>query len=447
VRIDLPDPQGFTDLFAEVTGQSVPAPITGIATDSRECQPGDLFIALEGAQVDGHAFLADVANQGAGAALVRHPDPALTRLVQITVSDPRETIGQIARLWREQVTLPVIAITGSNGKTSTKELLRIFFSPSETVHATTGNYNTSIGLPLTLLQITEAHTLSILELGANQPGDIAYLCRLAQPTHGLITNIAPAHLEGFGTVEAIAREKGELFRAVSEGTAFVNLSDEWIRSLPRYGQEVTYGTTPECDFPADIHRETDGTYTLTIDTVEIATRSANITLARNVIAAAAVAVTFGVDWDVIQNQVTTYSPPPGRCRILQHKNFTIIDDSYNANLQSTIAAIDLLTSLQGNGRRVLVFGDMLELGSQSAELHRKVGEKCSQARLDAVYTVGSDSIHTDEVLENIPSHHHFATKSDLIDVLRRELQRRDKILVKGSRGMAMETVIQALLES
>jgi len=442
VRIDLPNPSLFAQIFSDVTGIDFHEAVTGIVTDSRECRPGDLYIALRGNRVDGHQFLETAEIAGCSAALVANADGNIRKMQQIEVRDPLLTIGRIAHHWRKQFTFPILGITGTNGKTSTKELLKHVLQRQYNVHATEGNYNTSIGLPLSLLRMDAKHSFAILEMGANQPGDIAYLCKITEPTQGLITNIAPAHLEGFGTIEAVAREKSELFQALKDGLAYVNMADERVKSLPRVGREVTYGLTPDCDFPADLHHDRDGTISLTIEAEEIATNSRNLSFAKNVIAAAAVAITNGITWETFQEQILSFVPPAGRCQIKDIKQVTVIDDTYNANLESTLAAIDYLNAFSGNGRRILVFGDMYELGKGSAELHRQVGNKCNQVGLDAVYTVGKDTVYTDDVLNNVAFHEHFENKSDLAQALKADLQAGDKILFKGSRGMAMETIIE-----
>jgi len=260
MRIDLPDPQSFRHIFSSLFVAELPLEVNGLATDSREIQPGDGYIALKGERVDGHQFLPDVEDNGASFALVQKVNDG-THLLQVPVPDPVKALGQLAQTWRNQFQLPVIAITGSNGKTTTRELIRQMLASNSTVHSTEGNFNTSIGLPLTLLTLTADDDYSVLELGANRPGDIAELCTIARPTHGLITNIAPAHLEEFGSVEEVAKTKGALFRSLTEGVSFVNLSDPRIRVMEVPGEKITYGLSPQCDFPADIHEETDGTYT------------------------------------------------------------------------------------------------------------------------------------------------------------------------------------------
>jgi len=444
VRIQIAEPEAFTTILSKQAETMPVSPITGISTDSRECQVGDLYIALKGKRTDGHQFILEAERNGAVACLAENKDPSAHRLEYFIVKNSLKSIGVLAKNYRELFQIPIIAITGSNGKTSTKELLKHIFSANENVHATTGNYNTSIGLPLTLFQLSDTHTISILEMGANQPGDIEYLCSVAKPTHGLITNISPAHLEGFGSISQVAKTKGALFEALKDGIAFVNNTDEEIRKLHIQGKKVTYGLTPDCDYPADIHHETDGSITITIDTQEIATNSHNLSFVRNVIAASAVCNHMGIGWSEFESFVQSFRLPKGRCEVKQIDQVTVIDDTYNANLTSTLAAIDYLNAFSGNGRRIFVFGDMLELGDEALPHHQKVGEHCSEVKLDAVFTVGENTLKTDLSISSQIYHKHFESKDELLNELKSWVNYGDKLLVKGSRGMAMETIVNGL---
>lgn len=443
MRITLPHSEKFSTVFETVTGQKLLHPILGITTDSRDVKEGDLYIALKGERVDGHSFLASVAKNGSSCALVSEPEINLD-FQQVQVKDPQKTIGQIANAWRKQFNIPVIGITGSNGKTSTKDLLVHVLQSSYDVHATQGNFNTTIGLPLTLLQLNDEHTVSILEMGASIPGEIEVLCEIAEPTHGIITNIAPAHLEGFGSIETIAREKEALFRSLGKGVSFVNQADNRIVGMDIEGESITFGLTPDCDFPADIHQEEDGSLTLILDAHDIPTESQNLSFIKNIIAVSAIAVTLGVEWKNVINQIQSFSPPTGRCQVKQYNDVTVIDDTYNANLISSLAALDYLKAFSGNGRRIFVFGDMFELGPTSTDQHRQIGEKCTELGLDGVFTLGENTIHTDSAINNGIQHEHFENKNELIDSLKKLIHSGDKILFKGSRGMAMEKVIQGV---
>jgi UDP-N-acetylmuramoyl-tripeptide--D-alanyl-D-alanine ligase len=444
MRINLPHPNEFAKIWEEVTGVALNKTVRGIVTDSREVRPGDLYIAISGDRVDGHTFIKDVFKKGAVCALINSEiENADEQLIK--VNNSVSTIGKVAKAWRNQFDIPVMGITGSNGKTSTKELLKHMLSAQFNIHATEGNFNTSIGLPLTLLRLTKENTMSILEMGANQPGDIAQLCEIAQPTHGVITNIAPAHLEGFGTIEAVAKTKSELFACLAKGVSFINAADYRVGALEILGDAISFGLTPECDYPADIHHEKDGTITLTVDAEEIPTHSVNLTFSKNVIACAAIARTLGLSWDKIRENVASFQPPKGRCEVKNNGMITIIDDTYNANLESTVAAIDYLKAFSGNGQRIFVFGDMFELGDLSQDQHRRVGEKCNEAELSAVFTVGEETVTTDAIITYSEHHKHFDNKDDLLTSLKSIVKDGDKVLVKGSRGMKMETIVEAML--
>ena len=448
VRISINNSEKLSKIIKEITGVRLTSPITGITTDSRDCEPGDLYIALLGDRSNGHHYLQDVDAMDASAALIseRNSNQELN-LYQIIVEDTRKTLGLIANKWRNIFNIPIIAITGSNGKTSTKELLYHVLKDKYNVHATEGNYNTSIGLPLSLFGINKNHDISIIEMGANQPGDIKYLCEIAEPTHGLITNISSSHLEGFQSIENIVETKGALFHYLENGISFINYADERVKSINNSGNKVTYGLNAGCDFPVDIHHDDDGSILLTIDAQEIKTKSKNLSFVKNIIAVSAVAVTLDIEWELLQERILTFKPPKGRCKVLTYNSITIIDDTYNANLESCVAAIDYLMAFTGSGRKILVLGDMLELGVASTQQHEKLGSKCSEANLDAVFTIGKETMSTQSVINGVPINLHYHNSDDLISSLKSQLKDNDKVLFKGSRGMKMEKIISGVFEA
>ena len=448
VRISINNSEKLSKIIENITGVRLTSPITGITTDSRDCKSGDLYIALLGDRTNGHHYLQDVDKMDASAALISEQNSNhKLSLHQIIVEDTRKTLGLIANKWRNIFNIPVIAITGSNGKTSTKELLYHVLKAKYNVHATEGNYNTSIGLPLSLLEINKNHDISIIEMGANQPGDIKYLCEIAEPTHGLITNISSSHLEGFQSIENIVETKGALFHYLENGISFINYADERVKSINNSGDKVTYGLNEECDFPADIHHDDDGSILLTIDAQEIKTKSKNLSFVKNIIAVSAVSVTLEIEWELLQERILTFKPPKGRCKVLTYNSITIIDDTYNANLESCVAAIDYLMAFSGSGRKILVLGDMLELGVASTQQHEKLGSKCSEANLDAVFTIGKETKSTQSVINGIPINLHYHNSDDLISSLKSQLKDNDKVLFKGSRGMKMEKIISGVFEA
>ena len=448
VRISINNSEKLSKIIKNITGVRLTSPITGITTDSRDCKPGDLYIALLGDRSNGHHYLQDVDTMDASAALISEKNSnQKLNLHEIIVEDTRKALGMIANNWRNIFNIPVIAITGSNGKTSTKELLYHVLKDKYNVHATEGNYNTSIGLPLSLLGINKNHDISIIEMGANQPGDIKYLCEIAEPTHGLITNISSSHLEGFQSIENIVETKGALFHYLENGISFINYADERVKSINNNGDKVTYGLNAECDFPADIHHDDDGSILLTIDAQEIKTKSKNLSFVKNIIAVSAVSVTLEIEWELLQERILTFKPPRGRCKVLTYNSITIIDDTYNANLESCVAAIDYLMAFTGSGRKILVLGDMLELGVASTQQHEKLGSKCSEANLDAVFTIGKETMSTQSVINGVPINLHYHNSDDLISSLKSQLKDNDKILFKGSRGMKMEKIISGVFEA
>ena len=447
MRIDLKDYNSINPIIKMVTGHDLFGQIKGVTTDSREAIDGDLYIALEGSVNDGHSYLNEVDALNVAAVLINKDKGSSNLKAQkIEVTDTKKTLGDISKEWRRKFDIPVIGITGSNGKTSTKDLLYHVLKKKYNVHLTRGNYNTSIGLPLTMLEINDSHEISIVEMGANQVGDIEYLCALAKPTHGLITNVSSAHLEGFGNIDNIIKTKGALFEALKNGVSFVNYADDKVKNAHKLGKKITYGLNEICDFPADIHHDEDGSIILTIDSQEIHTQSQNLSFAKNIIAVASIAITLGIKWNHFQERILSYQPPKGRCEVSKYDKITVIDDTYNSNLESCSAAIDYLKAFSGKGRNIVVLGDMLELGKASEEQHRALGYKCSSSNLDAIFTLGENAFFIKKSITGIQKNHHFEVRQDLIDSLKLELKDNDTILFKGSRGMKMEKIIEGVFE-
>ena len=399
MRIDLPNSNEFKKILCDLTKKTIDYKINGISTDSRNIKENDLYIAIKGEKFDGNEFTKDALNRGASFAIVHQiQNEKIER--QFLNSNPIGLISEIATIWRDRFNIPVIGITGSNGKTSTKELLKHILSAKFDIHATEENFNTSISLPLTLLQITKYHGASIIEMGANQPGDIQKLCNITKPTHGLITNIAPAHLEGFKNIETIASTKGALFKSLKDGISFVNEADKRVSNISFEGKKITYGVSSNCDYPTDIHNENDGTLSLTIDTHELKIKSSNLSFAKNIIACCAVARELQVEWDAIEDRIHTFTPPKGRCEVKHNGSYIIIDDSYNANLESTLAALDYLNAFSGSGNKIFILGDMLELGTSSESQHREIAKKCNDLNINAIMTYGTETKITNNILKN-----------------------------------------------
>lgn len=445
MRINIEKSEMFTAVLESTINSKIFHPITGLTNDSRQLQKGDLYIAMNGQYSDGHKFLDDVNKKGAAAAIVQESNNGID-LQQLQVQDTIYTLKELAIKWRKNFDIPIIAITGSNGKTSSKDLLLHILSDDLKVHATKGNFNTAIGLCFTIFELQSHHDLAIFELGASMPGEIKNLCEIASPTHGLITNIAPAHLEGFGSIQNIAKEKGDLFNSLLDGISFVNKTDDYISKMYIKGRKITFGLTPDCDFPADIYQEKDGTLTLILDTHEIKTNSHNFSFLKNCIAISAIAITLGINAKSLNERLKSFLPPRGRCFVNNINDVTIIDDTYNANLTSSLAALEYLNAFSNDGRKIFVFGDMLELGDASEKQHAEVGIKCSSLEIDIVYTIGKHTIFTDSNIIGKTYHKHFQSKEILIKTLKKIIKKNDKVLFKGSRSMEMDKIIEKVFD-
>ncbi len=429
----------------------------GVGTDSRGGCRGQLFVALQGERFDGHGYVAAAAEQGAVAAMVDHPLDL--DLPQWVVDDTRLALGRLAADWRGHLPGRVVGITGSNGKTTCKEMVAAILSQVGKTRATAGNLNNDIGLPLTLFGAGDEDWL-ILEMGANHPGEIAYLTELARPEAALITNAGRAHLEGFGSVEGVAHAKGEIARGLPPHGTFVFMADvPWTplwRELAAGRRCLTFGTGPGADVRADeqaldVTWDADGFRTRF--TVELPDGPLPIELAlagrhnlRNALAAIALVSALDVPGDKIQAGLAAMRPVRRR---LQPRSgpggLRLIDDSYNANPDSLAAAVDVLvelTRVANAGRALLVLGDFGELGPDSAPLHRAMGEDARAAGVDRVFTVGP--LAAQAAAGFGAGAQGYADQDSLIAALRTEAARDDVVLIKGSRASGMDQVVDAL---
>lgn len=437
-----------------VSGRVIGADVafSAVSSDSRAIQPGDLFVALRGERFDGHDFVADCLERGAVAALVDSKWLAGAASPLLVVEDTRLAMGTLASCWRDKFSIPVAAVTGSNGKTTVKEMLAAILranSAEDAVLATQGNLNNDIGLPLTLFKLQAAHRYAVIEMGMNHPGEISYLTRLAKPDVALVNNALQAHLEGLGSVEAVAHAKGEIFEGLADdGTAIINADDKFAplwKQLAAPRKIMTFGL----DHPADVSAD----YRLQADSSEIALKTpygnASLRLAvpglhnvRNALAASAAALAMGVPLDAVVAGLQSYGGVKGRLqRKAGKQGASIIDDTYNANPASMRAAIDVLAAC--SGRRVLVLGDMGELGADAAYMHREIGAYAKAAGLDTLLVLGELS---KEMAAGFGSGaQHFDAPETLVDALAKQLSADTTVLVKGSRFMRMERVVNLLL--
>ena len=423
------------------------AAVTGVAIDTRKLQPGDLFVAIKGEWVDGHDYLAEAAARGAVAALVtRKVD---SDLPQLLVDDAELALGDLASAVRAQRDVRVIGITGSNGKTTVKTLVASVLSRHGRTHVSAGNFNNELGLPLTLLAMPQDTEYAVLEMGAGKPGDIAYLAAIARPDIGLVTLIAPAHLERMGSIEGVAETKGALYQALpADGIAIINADDHFASffgGLAGARRVLRYGLDHPADIGADIIEQRADGSRFVLSTPH---GDAEVTLPlpgrhniANALAAAAIALALDVPMDTIVAGLEQVSGVAGRLRReVMAGGWTLIDDSYNANPSSMAAAIDTL--LLADGERWLVLGDMAELGPEARALHSGIGERARERGVERLFAVGPLGVATVEAFG--AQGEHFNDKPALIAALQAQLHAGVTCLVKGSRSAGMEQVVAAL---
>lgn len=436
-------------LNAETSGADVT--FSGVTTDSRAVVAGDLFVALKGERFDGHNYVRQVMEQGAVAALVERRDPAWGEFPLLLVKDARLALGELAGHWRSRFTIPVVALTGSSGKTTVKEMiaaiLRAQAGEVDQVLATKGNLNNDIGMPLTLLGLRATHRYAVIEMGMNHPGEIAYLSRIARPDVALIINAQAAHLAGLGTVEAVARAKGEIFEGLAaNGIAVINADDPHVslwQELAGAHRVIRFGLDQQAEVSASFKLQPFGSE------IEMVTPTGKFAVAlpvpgehnvRNALAAAAVAQVLNVDNAIVAAGLAKVSSVKGR--LLKNPclhGATMIDDTYNANAGSVRAAIAVLAGM--SGKKVLVLGDMGELGENARALHAEIGAAARAAGIDLLFTLGDLSAAAAQAFGE--GGRHFEYIEDLLHDVENLLAPEVTVLVKGSRFMQMERVVKS----
>jgi UDP-N-acetylmuramoyl-tripeptide--D-alanyl-D-alanine ligase len=411
-----------------------------VSTDSRAVQDQSLFFALNGPNFKGTTFAQQALEKGARYAVV--DDPELASDTCFVVKDTLQALQDLARYHREQFTIPVIGITGSNGKTTTKELIHAVLSQQYNTLYTQGNLNNHIGVPLTLLRLKPEHEMAIIEMGANHIGEIALLSSIALPDYGMITNIGKAHLEGFGSLEGVARGKSELYLHLDAkgGTVFVNTGNEHLmRMSRRIDKKITYPAPT--DFyhselieasPYVVYRDEAGN--------EVTTQLVGSYNYENMAAAACIGKYFNVPLEKINAAIATYSPENNRSQVMQKGSNTLILDAYNANPTSMAAAIRNFGNMEAS-RKVMVLGDMFEMGPESAAEHNLIGNIIAEHNFDTVLLCGKDMQHA---AAGHTEFRHFDTKQELQEWLLKNPVTESYVLIKGSRGMGLETLVEML---
>lgn len=443
-------------LHGALVGGDLGVPVTGVSIDSRSLEVGEAFFAIRGYRLDGHAFVGDAAARGASCLVVHHlPDEIPLHVPVILVEDTTRALGRLALFHRNRFSVPVVAVTGSNGKTTTKEMVAAILAGLGPVLKSEASFNNQWGLPLTLLRLRSEHQAVALELGANQHGEIATLAGIARPSVGIVTTVAAAHTEFFGSLEEVQREKSSLVRAIPpEGCVILNGDDARVREMVSGARcpVLFYGMSAEADVRAlgPIDETVDGvSFTLAIRGVRSPVRLAfagrhNVS---NALAGAAAGTALGLALPQIVQGLERARPLKGRCVWRRAGAVRILDDTYNANPAAVQAALAVLARARGAGRILVALGDMLELGETAEAAHRDVGRKVAQ--LGAVEFVGVGPLARHAVAAareaGLSESHHAETTEDAVALLLKRLAPGDYLLVKGSRGMRMERVVDALV--
>jgi len=447
---------------AQIYGNLGDRPINGFSISTQTLKPGEIFVALQGTKQDGHAFIEEAFHKGAAGAMVArswfvgqqnlfHPD------LMIVVDDPLVSLQSLAKWHRKSFVGPLIGITGTNGKTTTKEMLASILARHGAVLKTEGNYNNQIGLPLTLLRLKEGSQTVVLEMGISKIGDMQLLCEIAKPTMGIITNIGAAHLEFLGNIAGVAAEKKLLFETMTpSGIAIINKDDPYLSQWEgALSEKWTYSVGNNADLTAsEIEQHGDGmSFTLALNRnqkggggiMKVVIPLLGEHQVYNALAASAAALALGYEFDDIRSALREIPPIPLRGEMIAWNGATILLDAYNANPVSMKAGIQTLAGHVSRGRKVAILGDMLELGAATKSAHKDIGRIVAQNRIDRLITVGKFcevTLHgaVEEGMEKEAISSYKSLES--LD-LAREIQAGDIVLIKGSRGMRMERLLDS----
>lgn len=438
----------------EIVNSDLIGKITGVSIDSRKINRGELFFAIKGENFDGHDFADEVISKGASAVVIQknHVQKfADKNYPLILVDDTIQALGKLARIYRNKFDVKVIGLTGSNGKTTTKEMMAKILESKYNVLKTEGNLNNNIGLPLNLFRLKKNHKLAVLEMGINHFGEMRSLCEIADPDLGLITMIGTAHIEFFGSKEGIAKEKGEMFNYLREknGYAFVNADDVLIKKqAKKIRRKLTFGFNSRSDVKGKILSlnslaQSKLRITYKNKSVVIDLPTYGIHSAQNALAAASAGIKFGISLKQIKNALESFQAYDKRMQVVTINEFTFINDAYNANPDSMRLAINTLSQMNGFENKIVILGDMLELGEHSEKFHRDLAHYLKESGIHNVYLFGDLTRFTfDEAMKLKLNAQHFDSKSKIAEELLTMNKNRLLILLKGSRKMKMEEIIE-----
>lgn len=433
-------------------GQSDPSTIvpTGISIDTRTLKPGEIFFALPGNKIDGHQFLDAAFDRGACAAVVARSGDRESGQALIAVDAPDLALGDLARFYRRRFDIPVIGITGSSGKTTTKDMVAAILSTRYRVVATQGNLNNRLGVPLTLFNLSAHCDVAVIEMGISERGGMRYLCEIAQPTIGMITNIGPAHIEFFGSVEGVAKAKGELLEYLDESSMTILNLDDLFLSKERAkvkGRLLGIGIEQICQFRGEglkLDQKGFGHFSLQGHSFHLSIPGKHNVY--NALMAATTGWALDVPLQDAAKALENFTLTELRSQVLEHNGIRMINDTYNANPASMRAALETLSQIEVDGRRIAVVGDMRELGATTCDAHRELGHDVGHRKIDALFALGDLA---PVVVEGgreagIDQAWAYTDRDALTGALQAYLKPGDLMLIKGSRGIAMERIVTAL---
>lgn len=439
----------------------------GVSIDSRVIKKNELFFAIKGENTDGHNFLTEVFKKGVSTAVVndswfRKNGNKFKAKNFLTVKDTTKALGEFAKLHKSNFNIPVLCIGGSNGKTTTKDLTSAVLSQKYNVLKTEGNFNNHIGLPLTLLRLKKSHEICVLETGCNHFGEMSYLCSIAEPGYGMITNIGKEHLEFFKTVEGVAKAEFELYEYLKnkeDSILFLNFDDKFIKKYSggisnekKFSYSYKFNTNVKGRFAGysnNFEPAIEISFSKDSKVKKFKTRIS--TFGRhsiyNGLAAVSAGIYFNVSQDEIKKALENFKLASSkRMEVIKENGMTIINDSYNSNPESVKMGIETIMEFKTKGNKYVILSDMLELGKASKKEHKEIGQFAFKAGLKNLYTYGKESKQTFTGASKIKNNLYFEKKEDLIEVIKRNLKKDDVIYVKGSRGMKMEEVVNEIIK-
>jgi UDP-N-acetylmuramoyl-tripeptide--D-alanyl-D-alanine ligase len=433
--------------------------VFGVSTDSRTLKKGDAFFALKGEKFDGHKYLKQVFELGASLAVVEESWFKKNRNLYkdnpiLVVNDTSKALGTYAKNYRSKFNIPVIAIAGSNGKTTTKDMIAAVLSAKYNVLRTEGNLNNHIGVPLMIFKMNPKTEIAVIEIGTNHPGEISYLCDILNPNQGLITNIGKEHLEFFRNLEGVRSEEAVLFDyiASNNGAIYMNADDELVKkSAPKMKKKISYGFGGKVDYKGSINSSKNNGQ----NELQISAKGKNILNLKlslpgkhnmtNALVSVAIGLQFGINKNSLKEALINFKPSFGRMELLEMNGIKIIKDCYNSNPDSLKSGLETLAEMKSSGNKFVVLGDMLEIGVRAPEEHRLAGEIIKKLGFEYIFLYGAQSKYTFKELENTAKYcKYYNDKFALSKDLKGLVKEGDLIFVKGSRGMQMETVLDGL---